>query len=206
MYRLQSVLDTILRYISVIAYLLCSVLGVNGLDFLSHKIHVVFQFLDLAVHLVNQAVAFLAAGVEETEIVLVCLNLIFDCLILAHESCSFVVKCVLALLCHVLYFVFEVGQASAGTADIKLFVQLVYHSVELIVQFVFLLIWYMTYRIVFLDKFLHRFLGAFRPFFGQGFESLDDSALFVKIVVFLFMLAGCGGIARFEEILPIADR
>ena len=35
------------------------ILSVDGLDFLSDEIHVVLQLLDLAVHLVDEAVAFL---------------------------------------------------------------------------------------------------------------------------------------------------
>ena len=39
--------------------LLFLILSVDSLDFLSDEIHVVLQLLDLAVHLIDEAVAFL---------------------------------------------------------------------------------------------------------------------------------------------------
>ena len=35
------------------------ILSIDGLDLLSDEIHVILQFLDLAVHLVDEAIAFL---------------------------------------------------------------------------------------------------------------------------------------------------
>ena len=61
-----------------------AVLGVDGLDFLAHEVHVVLQLLHLAVHLVDERVALLRADAEETEVVLVGLNLLLHGLILTE--------------------------------------------------------------------------------------------------------------------------
>lgn len=61
-------------------------LGVYSLDFLAYKLEVVAQFLHLAVHLVDKAVALLGACIEETEVVLVCLNLLTQLVAAAHKA------------------------------------------------------------------------------------------------------------------------
>ena len=60
------------------------VLRIDGLYLLAQQVHVVLKFLHLAVHLVNEAVAALALGIEETEVVLIRLHLAPECLILPH--------------------------------------------------------------------------------------------------------------------------
>ena len=54
---------------------LCFVFSVDGLNLLANKIHIILQFLYLAVHLVDKAVTLLRAGIQESEVVLVGLNL-----------------------------------------------------------------------------------------------------------------------------------
>src|SRR3712207_9021143 len=74
------------------------VFGVDGLDLLLHEFHVVLQFLHFAIHFVDEAVALFAGRIEETEVVLVGNNLLFQSLVAPHEASTLIIECVLALL------------------------------------------------------------------------------------------------------------
>ena len=73
------------------------VLGVDGLDLLTDEVHLVLEFLHLAIHLVDEAVALLAAGIQEAEVVLVSLNLLFDGLVLTEQAGALMFKSLYSL-------------------------------------------------------------------------------------------------------------
>ena len=174
---------------------------VDSLDFLAHKIHVVLEFLNLPVHLVNERIALFGAGVQETEVVFVGLYFLTDGVILPHEPCALVIQCVLSAFCHLLKVLFEVRQPAFGHADVQFFVEQVEHGVIFFVYLVLLFEWYMAYALILLDQFLHLFLQVFAFFFDDGFQLCDDLALLIQVLVFLATLSGSGCIAGFKELV-----
>ena len=66
--------------------MLCLVLCIDGLDLLLDEVHVVLELLHLTVHLIDEAAALLRTGIQEAEVVLVGLNLLFEGLILAEQT------------------------------------------------------------------------------------------------------------------------
>ena len=57
------------------------VLSVNRFDLLTYELYLVFQFLHLTIHLVDEGVALLGGSVEETEVVHLGLNLSLQLLV-----------------------------------------------------------------------------------------------------------------------------
>ena len=102
------------------------VLCVDGLYLLPNELCLVLDFLHLAVHLVDKAVALLAACVEETEIVLVGLHLLLQLLVASHQPCALIVKSLLATFGNLLQVAPEVVQTSSGIGDVHFAEQLVY--------------------------------------------------------------------------------
>ena len=101
------------------------VLGIDGLDFLLDQLHVVLELLNLSVHLLNKAVAFLAAGSKEAKVVLVSMNFLLQVLILAQQTLALIGQCVLATLGHLFQVILELVQAFLSYRDIQFLIELV---------------------------------------------------------------------------------
>ena len=68
------------------SFILLLVLCVDGFDLLLDEVHVILEFLHLPVHLVNETVAFLGGGIQETEVVLIGLYLLLEGLVLTEQT------------------------------------------------------------------------------------------------------------------------
>ena len=86
-----------------------TILGIDSFNLLTNQLYLVFQLLNLAIHLVDERIAFLGRGIQEAQIVLVGLHFSFQLLILAHQSGTLVVKGILASSSHLFEVVFELG-------------------------------------------------------------------------------------------------
>ena len=113
----------VIRRLFIVWYvvLLFFILGIDGLDFLFDKFHVVFQFLHLSVHLVNETVAFFTAGIEKSEVVLVGVDLLFESLVASHEPASLVIQCVHSSFGHILEVAFEIVKFAASHRDVEVY-------------------------------------------------------------------------------------
>ena len=137
---------------------LCGVLGVDGLDLVAYQLHFVLEFLDLAVHLVDERVALLGRGVQETEVVLVGLHLALQLFVLAHQTGTLIVEGVLATLGYLLEVVLELAETALGYGDVEVFIELVEDGVVLFVEFVFLLEGYVANGLILFYQFLDALL------------------------------------------------
>ena len=184
---------------------LFAVFRVNSLNFLAHEVHVVFQFLHLTVHLVNQAVALLRRCVQESEIVLVGLHFLFDGLVLAEQACALVVECIFTAFCHVFQVALKAIQTTAGSRDVQILVELVEHFVILLIELVLLLVGYMTNRLILVDQLLHSFLHIVASLFGSGFQLGNDTALLGQVGMLLTACSRIGSVASLEELVACRE-
>ena len=134
------------------------VLSVDSLDFLSDEIHVILQFLNFAVHLVDEAVTLLRGSIEETEVILIGLYLLLDGFILTEQSCAFVIKCILTAFSHLLQTLFEVVQTTLGNTDVQLLIELVEYGMVFLVELIFLFERHMTDGLILLNELLNLLL------------------------------------------------
>ena len=155
--------------------LLLLVLSVDGLDLFTDKVHVVLQLLYLTVHLVNKRVAFLGTGIEESQVILVGLNLLLDSLILTEETGALVVKGILSTLSHLLQVLLEVVKTTLGNADIQFLVELIKNCVVLFIELVFLAERYMADRLILFYQLLNCLLDIVASLFSSSFQFLNDT-------------------------------
>ena len=122
-----------ISFYPILSDLLLAVLGIDSLDFFAHQLYLVLQFLHLAVHLVDKAVALFRRSIEETKVVLVGLYLLLQLFILTHQTGTLIVQGVLATLSYLLDGILELLQPTLGNADIQLLIGLVKHGMILLV-------------------------------------------------------------------------
>ena len=101
------------------------VLCIDGLDLLLDEVHVVLEFLHLAVHLVDEAAALLRTGIEEAQVVFVGLDFLLECLVLTEQTGALCVKGILATFSHLLEVVLEFVEAAFGDSNIEVFIEFV---------------------------------------------------------------------------------
>ena len=175
------------------------VLCIDRLDLLTNEIHIVLQLLYLTIHLVDEAVALLAAGIKETEIVLIGLYLLLEGLILTEQTGSLVIEGILSAFCHLLEILFEVVQTALGNADVQILVELIKHGMILLEDLVFLLEGNVADGIVLLNELLHLLLNIVAGLLSYGLELLDHLTLFVEVGMLFIALTCSSGITGLKE-------
>ena len=161
--------------------------------------------LHLAVHLVDEAVALLRACVEESEVVLVGLNLLLELLEAASQASALVVESLFATLCHILDVSLEVVQTAALCRDVQLLVDAVEHFVISLVELVLLLVGHVSHLVVFLCERLHLLLRCLSSILCERLQLLDDALLLLEVGVLLVALSCAGCVASLEELVACAE-
>ena len=144
---------------------------VDSLYLVFDKCNLVLQLLHLPVHLVDKAIALLAACIEESEIVLVCLHLALELFVLSHQACTFVVESVAALFGGGLDLVLEIVETLACNAHMELVVELVENGMILVIHFVLILERHMTNGALLFDELLEGLLHVVNLLVEQGLET-----------------------------------
>ena len=137
------------------------ILCVDSLYLLLHFVHIILELLDTAVHFVNETVAFLRADTQETEVVLIGVNLLFELFEAAHQTTTLVIKSVNTTVSYLFQVVTEIIYTLARCRYVKVFVQLIEYLMILLIQLILLLVRYMSYLIIFLGELLNLLLDAF---------------------------------------------
>ena len=141
---------------------------------LANQLKVVAKLLHLAVHLVDKAVALLRTCVKETEVVLVSLNFLAQLVATTHQSSALRIEGILATLSHVLEVRLEVVKTATLGRHIESLVNLVEHSVILLIELILLLVRHMPHLAVFIDNSLHLVACQLGSILGKRAQLLYD--------------------------------
>ena len=145
----------------------------------------VLQLLNLTVHFVDEGIALLRGGIEETEVVLVGLYLTLQLLVLAHQTCTLVVEGIATTLGNLTEIVLKLAETALGNTDVEFLIELVNDSVILCIDFVFLLEGNMADCLVLLNQLLYFLLQTFARLGGNGLQLFDDATFLLQVLVFL---------------------
>ena len=174
---------------------------VDSLDLLADHLGIVLELLHLAVHLVHEAVAFLAGDIEEPEVVLVGCYLLLQLVIAMHKAGALAVDGILTFLRHAAKVVLEVVEMTLGSGDVKILVYLIHHIVVLLVRLILLTERHMTDSVVLVGQFLHLLSRILTGVSGNLLQFLDDVALLLQVLFLLSVRAGVSGVACVKKLV-----
>lgn len=174
---------------------------VDGFDFLTDHLGIVLELLHLTVHLVDEAVAFLAGDVEEPEVVLIRCDLLLELIVTMHKVGALTVDGFITLLRHAAKVVLEVVEMALGSRDVQVLVDPIHHIMVLLVNLIFLTERNMPDSIVFVGELLHLLACVLACIRRDLLQFLNDVALLLKILFLFSMCAGMGSVARVKELV-----
>ena len=178
-----------------------SVLGINSLNLIKCKLHVIFEFLHLAVHLINQTVSFLRTNIEESEVVFIGLYLLLELLIPTHQTTALIVKGIFTTFGNILQVALETIETATSRRNIQFLIQLVEYIVVFLIEFILLLIGNMTNLLVLLNEFLHLLLNIIGCILNKIFQLSNNTTLAFKIGTLFVTCPGIGCITSLKELV-----